>query len=270
MLFKNTIFLLFVSFSFCDNIIAQNDYKNSIQKALNFFSTTKNEKFPTYNLRELLHYSIRNTSFSASVNLDSILIVRPINDDDVFVFDYYKRLHTNQNLPTTKKLKSTIDEIQDVDKAMLWAIYADKLPKNKAVEKYLHTLIDDSINIRQIAHAAMSLKWLADISSQRKIKKYTLLRQKYIEICAKKIAIIKPDTDSGMEGVFALLLLNEKSRIEKDLIAKIVAAQNADGGWSWNEEGFPAVSNEHTTILAIAILTLYAADSQFAPAWVFK
>lgn len=234
-----------------------------------FFNKNK-AVFQTYTTRELLYYASELSPGGIKINRENLLNFEPIFEDDKTNFPYYSRLSNDKLNLSQKEIKNALSKTTNLDRAMLWGLFADKLPRDKLVNHLLLAFADSAVNIRQIAHGCIVLKWATDLNAQKKINKIEYIREQYIKLLIAKIEQAKPYTDSGMEGVMGLLLLTQKEKINPEWINEIVRHQNADGGWAWHEQNMNNLSSDHPTTLALFILASMQNNNYNKINWIKK
>lgn len=182
----------------------------------------------------------------------------PYFDDDKAMYPYYNRLINPDFYVPIDSIKKYIKHNIDFDRAIMWAIYADKIPDSTEID-YINTLLhrytDTNANVRGTAHAALVIKLLKDHQLIHYIKEYKNLEQSYIQTCIRYLNIKKCYTDDGMEAILTFILLDRIDLIQQKWIDEIISHQQADGGWKWDESRIE--THQHPTLLAYWILSAW-------------
>ena len=83
-------------------------------------------------------------------------------------------------------------------------------------------------------------------------KDVDILKKKYTEVALKYLEHNLCWTDTGMEALLTLILLDQKYLIKKEWIKTILKHQQADGAWKFDDAALN--THQHPTILALWIL----------------
>jgi hypothetical protein len=142
--------------------------------------------------------------------------------------------------------------------AMMWAIYADMNTfdyKINAVNRVLESYSYDSTQIRAITHCALVIKWVTALGMKYKIENIEKIEDTYIKYSLEYLNNNPVWTDTGMEAILTLFLLNRKDLVKKKWIKEVITQQKLDGGWFYDDNS--NTTNQHPTLLALWILLEY-------------
>lgn len=181
----------------------------------------------------------------------------PFDIDEQEMYPYYNRLLDNKKY-NLDSIKRYLDVHQLFDKALMWAIYSDRLKDTEYVHfanLLLNVYSQDNSNIRGVAHASLMLKWMNDLNTIHLINNKEALNQSYIQQSLSYLTKNTCFSDDGMEAVLILILLDRIDLINQQWINDIIIHQQLDGGWKWNDN--QEQSHQHTSILAYWILNAW-------------
>lgn len=228
-------------------------YTDSLQiatkRAINYLHSLSESEFPSYNQRLLMVY-LHNKYKLAQTPRKNVLSISNLLPEDSVVYCCYTPLIGKKVKVDEEELFRIFTKSNGIGKLMLWGIHSEKLPIDSCLADF------ESIEgARDMMHAALSLYWAgsnASLSQQQLVQK---LRIKYKAEFIATMNLERPITDTGMEAILGLLFLKERESVSYNWIKEILAAQQANGGWSWTGEQ-DAKPHPHTTLLAVWILQL--------------
>lgn len=199
-----------------------------------------------------------NPKYFKHDTLDLLQNYKPVYDDDISIYPYYNRL-IDKNFSVNKdSLRHYLDTHYDIDMAMMWAIYADMNTfdyKINAVNRVLESYSYDSTQIRAITHCALVIKWVTALGMKYKIENIEKIEDTYIKYSLEYLNNNPVWTDTGMEAILTLFLLNRKDLVKKKWIKEVITQQKLDGGWFYDDNS--NTTNQHPTLLALWILLEY-------------
>lgn len=219
------------------------------KRAINYLNSLSEKDFPSYNQRLLLVYMHKKYKLVVAPRKNVLSISNLLPEDSV-VYCCYTPLIGKKVKVNEEELLRIFTNSKGIGKLMLWGIHSGMLPLDSCLAEF------KSIEgARDMMHAALSLYWAgsnASLSQQQLVQK---LRVKYKAEFIATMNLERPITDTGMETILGLLLLKERESVSYNWIKEILAAQQANGGWSWTGVQ-DAKPHPHTTLLAVWILQL--------------
>jgi hypothetical protein len=264
---KNLLILLIVCSSFHSFAQSDKDIKSAMKQSITYCDTKmKANDFKIYNIRELLHYVVRSFKLETPFALKEIIDFKPFYDDDKVIYPYFQRLHDKNKTASIDSVTNYVKNAEDLDKPLVWGIYADQLPHMDDVDVILRTYSEPSSNIRAAMHCALITKWAKDLGALNKIQDADTLRKKYTEILVNGIDKERPYTDNGIEGVLGLFILDRPDLVKKEWIESIISHQQPNGGWKWDADVNKSPIHDHTTVIALWVLAAYSAKDK-NPSW---
>lgn len=219
------------------------------QRAVSYLNSLSENEFPSYNQRLLLVY-LHNKYKLPQAPRKNILKISSLLPEDSVVFCCYKPLIDKKNKVNNSNLLKLYAVTNGIGKLMLWGIHSQKLPLDSCMPEFRNVQ-----GVRDMMHAALSLYWAGAAAILSHRQEILHLRAGYSSAFKTAMEYEKPITDTGMEAILGLLLLNERDSVAYSWIKELLFAQHADGGWSWTGEQ-NAKPHPHTTLLAIWILQL--------------
>lgn len=217
------------------------------KRAVSYLNSLSESEFPSYNQRFLLVYLHSKYNLIEAPRKNILKISTRLPEDSV-VYCCYAPLIGEKLKVSKEDLFRKFAGAKGIDKLMLWGIHAKKLPLDSCLTEF-----DNVQGARDMMHAALSLYWAGRDGSLSHEQVIQQCRAKYKAEFIAAMNYEKPTTDTGMEAILGLLLLNERESVSYSWVKELLAAQQANGGWSWTGEQ-NAKPHPHTTLLAVWIL----------------
>jgi hypothetical protein len=244
---------------------------SAVGKSKNYFA--EHQQFLTgFTLIGLSHlqneYGVKFT-FDANAALKNYKANGP---EEQAQMPYFKRL-TKPASPVANPKKKDIDALDDMSKLMIWSIYADQIPLTTQFSELMYKFSVDSSNerCRTVCHMGLALKWLSDLDRLKDVKSLSQIKISMEKNLIENIEAATPQSDDGMEGILALMLLDKASLIKPEWIRAVAMSIRDDGGWSWDlRDKHNQFSNDHSTLLGIWVLTSYLHPEGTKSKWVLK
>lgn len=257
-----TVFFLFSVFSI--NSYGQTDStakkaSSSIQHSIVYMS--KAMPIKSQNNLLLLEYLQRAYNLKYVSDIRQQLNASPQYDDEKEQMRFFRKLYGAKG----GFAKQDLLKLSGIFRLMALSINTDVIAPDKELNDLIWSL---SMNEdRDLTHAALCLAWLREQGKDGLLKEVDSL-YKFQTAKLKSLAETQDySTDTGLEALAGLIRLGKADAIQPEWIEKIVAAQNADGGWAWIP-GDKASSNEHSTILAVWVLTHYLHHGKVNDKWI--
>lgn len=228
-----------------------------------FLSLIKNDTlngnyfaYPNRIIYTLIKQKHKHTKYFKKDTFNLFDNYKPIFDDDISIFPMYNRLVENEFKYNKDTILKYLDTHYDIDMAMMWSIYADIGIfdyKVNDVNKVLKSYTYDSTQIRGITHCALVINWATQLNMQHKFVDLKKIEDIYVKYTLEYLNNNFVWTDTGMEAILTLILLNKHELIIKKWIKEIIIHQKKDGGWFYDEHA--SETHQHPSLLAIWILT---------------
>lgn len=219
----------------------------SCKKGVKYLNALPDSAFPSYNQRLLLVY-LHQKYVLPETPRKNILKISVTQPEDSLVYLCYSPVIGKKQRLGLSQVRNMYNSISGISKLLLWSIYPARLPLDSCV-----SVFESTTGPRNIMHAALALHWAARQSTTKLPAAIKNLLPQYRTQLLQALKTEKPNSDTGMEAILGLLLLNEKQLVSYRWINEILASQQSNGGWSWS--GLTTEqTNTHTTLLAIWIL----------------
>lgn len=228
--------------------LEQADLDSALVKGVRYLNALPESGFPSYNQRLLLVYIARQYRLPLPPSPNTLQL-KMLPEEDVPVYQFYQRLIQKKFRPDVKKLTAYFHQTTGIQRIMIWGLYPERLP----LDSQCLVAFETATGIRNIAHAALALRWSEEKSSERQKERLKHLYDQYAQLLLGDLLKENPAGDSGMEGIVGLEGLHRRNAINYRWIQTILQHQQADGGWAF-APGKGSDSNPHTTLLAIWIV----------------
>lgn len=219
----------------------------SCKRGVKYLNELPDTAFPSYNQRLLLVW-LHHKYVLPETPRKNILKTSVTLPEDSLVYLCYSPVIGKKQRLGLSQVRNIYHSSSGISKLLLWSIYPARLPLDSCVSVF------ESINgARNIMHAALALHWATSQSTVKLPAAVNNLLPQYKNQLLDALKTEKPNSDTGMEAILGLLLLNEKQLVSYGWINEILASQQSNGGWSWS--GLTTEkAHTHTTLLAIWIL----------------
>jgi hypothetical protein len=174
-------------------------------------------------------------------------------EDHLIPYNFYAPLIGLKIKQDEDSLYQTYEGTVGLEHLMLWAVHAEKISLDSIAKKTILDNIQQTANIRNICHVAISISWARNHMKAKDHQFIASVEKEITNVMVQKLNSKKNIDDDFMEGVVGLICLNKKKRIKNDQLDLLLSTQNQDGGWAWVYQDI-SFSHPHTTILAYWIL----------------
>lgn len=141
--------------------------------------------------------------------------------------------------------------LKHTDRMLVTALYCDRLGLPPGFSEMLQDAAKRGGYL--LTHALLTWIWIRDNRCE------LALPDGFVEDMHRAVAAIVDEdprtvNDLKLEAAAFLCLARQGARVDPGFIRRVVAFQNADGGWGWLDEGHPEHSSWHSTVLALMLL----------------
>ncbi len=222
------------------------------------YQDDSNSKSLTYSNRLIYNYLqieypnyFRNDTFNVLTNY------KPYYDDDTSIFPLFNRWIYKNMVVDTIRVYTYLSNYKDISQAMCWGLYADFSDNyiseiNITLEKYASSEEYSDFTMRQVAHCALVLFWAKQINMDAKISRYSVLKGKYMMLARTYLQNNPIWTDTGMEAMLTLFLLEFPYHLKNKWLKELINHQMPDGGWKYDL--YSENTHQHPSVLALWIL----------------
>jgi hypothetical protein len=232
--------------------VSQSDLTSSVSRAGSYLNRLPDSVFISYNQRLLFVHIHLMYDLPVGPRQD-LLEFEPRTTDDIPSLLFFQSIVRRGDVVGRDSLFAHFNRSTGLDRLMLWGANAHVLALDSMTLATFRWYSGQKRDVRGVAHAALAIHWAGFTAGGRWDHLLTPIAESYEMALRQGVTDNGIVDDSALEGLLGLVCIRKSRDIPLAWIARVINAQNPDGGWTWELTG-PRTSNPHTTLLALWVL----------------
>ncbi len=223
-------------------------YKQSVSRGLSYLNNNAIQVSPLQWL--IVDYLDRKFSLGPTFSFANRHVMPPAEELDAEDFKIHKRIVQPDQLVD----KLPYNEASPIRKMMMAAAHCDHIPLPPGYYQLLQQNLD--LGGYNMTHVSYSLERMEENGCSLPIQQNKELRE---TVTARMVELIKRsdiNAELRYEAVAFLINMGRRELVTTDVVDKIIAEQQADGGWKISSD--KPSSSDHATVLAVWAILEYS------------